>query len=241
MIEVKKLNVKVEEKEVLKGVSFNIAEGEVLAMMGPNGSGKSSMANTLIGNPKYEILSGELFFDGKTINHLSPDERARMGIMMAFQYPVALPGITIRQLLLSALRLRGEKASALELKKLIKEEADKLHIDDSLLNRSLNDGFSGGEKKKFEILQMKVLKLKLLVLDEIDSGLDIDALEIIAKYVSEEVKARKMSVLVITHYQRLLKYLVPDRVVIMKSGLIVESGGNEVVEKIEASGYKDYE
>jgi Fe-S cluster assembly ATP-binding protein len=241
MLKVNNLKVKVEEKEVIKGLDLEINNSEVVALMGPNGSGKSSLANTIIGNPKYEVLSGGIVFNDKNLLEMSPDERAKEGILIAFQYPAALPGITVREMLLSSLRLRGEKTSALDLKNLIKVEAEKLHIEEGLLNRSLNDGFSGGEKKKFEILQMKILKPKLLILDEIDSGLDIDALEIIANQVSEEVKLGKMSVLVITHYQRLLKYLQPDRVVVLKDGLKVDEGGKELVEKLETNGYKIYE
>ncbi len=241
MLKISKLVVNVEEKEVLKGLDLNIGKNEVVALMGPNGSGKSSLANTIIGNPKYEVISGQILFYGKDILAMSPDERAKEGILMAFQYPVALPGITIREMLLSSLRLRGEKTSALDLKNLIKAEAEKLRIDENLLNRSLNDGFSGGEKKKFEMLQVSVLKPKLLILDEIDSGLDIDALEIIAKRVNELVKLGEMSVLVITHYQRLLKYMHPDRVVVLKNGQKVDEGGKELVEKLESNGYKLYE
>lgn len=241
MINISNLKVKVESKEILKGVDLEIKRGEVLALMGPNGSGKSSLASAIIGNPKYEITNGKILFGNQNITSLSIDEKSKLGMMMAFQYPVALPGITVREMLLASLRQRGTKVSALELKKKIEEEAAKLKIDESLLNRSLNDGFSGGEKKKFEILQMKILEPKLLILDEIDSGLDIDALELIARYVNEEVKNRKMSVLVITHYQRLLKYLEPDKVAVMKDGFIVDNGGKEIVEKLENSGYKIYE
>ena len=241
MLKIKNLKVNIEEKEILKGVDLEIAEGEVLAVMGPNGSGKSSLANTLIGNPSYEVTEGQMIFEDKNLAETAIEERARVGIMMGFQYPVALPGVTVRELLLTALRARGERVSALAVKKQIEEEAKKLHIEESLLSRSLNDGFSGGEKKKFEVLQMKLLKPKLLILDEIDSGLDIDALELIAKVVKEEVKERKMSVLVITHYQRLLKYLRPDKVVVIKKGLVVDEGGEEIVQKLEQSGYKDYE
>ena len=241
MLKITDLRVRVEEKEIIKGLNLEVSDNEVVALMGPNGSGKSSLANTIIGNPKYQVLGGEIELDGKNILAMTPDERAKEGILIAFQYPASLPGITVREMLLVSLRLRGEKTSAVDLKNLIKSEAEKLHIDESLLNRSLNEGFSGGEKKKFEILQMVVLKPKLLILDEIDSGLDIDALEIIANKVTDQVKDRGMSVLVITHYQRLLKYLKPNRIVVLKDGVKVDEGGNELVEKLETNGYKIYE
>lgn len=241
MLKITNLMVGIEGKEILKGVDLGLEKGQVLAIMGPNGSGKSSLANTLIGNPKYEMTRGEINLEGEDLGQMAIEERAKKGIMMGFQYPVALPGITVREMLLSALRARGGEVSALELKKQIQAEAEKLQIDEALLNRSLNEGFSGGEKKKFEILQMKVLKPKLLILDEIDSGLDIDALELIARVVNAEVKERGMSVLVITHYQRLLKYLRPDKVVVLKKGVVVDQGGVEIVEKLEQSGYQDYE
>ncbi len=241
MIKIHNLKVKVEEKEILKGVDLEIQAGEVLALMGPNGSGKSSLANALIGNPKYEVTEGEVLFEGNNILELKPEERAKLGILMSFQYPLAIPGVTVRELLLTSLRGRCLTVSALDLKNQIAAEGEKLHIEPTLLNRSLNEGFSGGEKKKFEILQMRILKPKLLVLDEVDSGLDIDALALIATNVSEMVKETGMSVLVITHYQRLLKYLEPDRVVVLKDGVVVDRGGKEIVEKLEKEGYKSYE
>jgi Fe-S cluster assembly ATP-binding protein len=241
MLKIKNLKVEIENKEILKGIDLDIKSGEVLALMGPNGSGKSSLANTLIGNSKYQVTCGEIVFEDKSLFAMTPVERSKAGIMMSFQYPVAISGVTIREMLLAALRNRGLTVSALELKKQIAFEAEKLNIDSTLLNRSLNEGFSGGEKKKFEILQMRILKPKLLILDEVDSGLDIDALAVIAKNVSEMVKDFGMSVLVITHYQRLLKYLAPDRVVVLKDGLVVDRGGVEIVEKLEESGYTSYE
>jgi Fe-S cluster assembly ATP-binding protein len=241
MLKVNNLKVRVEDKEILKGINLEIKSGEVLALMGPNGSGKSSLANTLVGNPKYEIIGGEILFDEQNVLKMNPEERAKLGIMMAFQYPVAISGVTVREMLLAALRNRGLTVSALDLKKQITEEAEKLKIDSSLLSRSLNEGFSGGEKKKFEILQMRILKPKLLILDEVDSGLDIDALAIIAKNISEMVRENGMSAMVITHYQRLLKYLTPDRVVVVKEGMVVDRGGVEIVEKLEETGYKNYE
>ncbi len=241
MIKIKNLKVKVEEKEILRGVDLDIKKGEVLALMGPNGSGKSSLANALIGNPKYEVTGGDILFENQSILKMKPEERARLGILMSFQYPLAIPGVTVRELLLTSLRGRGLTVSALDLKNLIASEGEKLHIEPTLLNRSLNEGFSGGEKKKFEILQVRVLKPKLLVLDEVDSGLDIDALALIATNVNEMVKETGMSVLVITHYQRLLKYLEPDRVIILKGGVVVDRGGKEIVDKLEKEGYRSYE
>src|SRR5258706_3417475 len=185
MLKVKNLKVKVEGKEILKGIDLEIGASEVVALMGPNGSGKSSLANTLIGNPKYEVESGEVTFEGKKLLSLKPEERAKLGMMMAFQYPVAISGVTVREMLLAALRGRGLTVSALDLKKKIAAEGELLRIDETLLNRSLNEGFSGGEKKKLEILQVRILSPKLLILDEVDSGLDIDALALIANNVKE--------------------------------------------------------
>jgi len=240
MLKIENLKVKVEGKEILKGVNIIVKKGEVLALMGPNGSGKSSLASTIIGNPKYEVTTGSISFEGEDLLLMTADERANKGIYLAFQYPAAIPGVTVREMLLTALRAKNKESivSALELKKTVEMEAEKLHLDLELLGRGLNDGFSGGEKKKMEILQMRVLKPKLLILDEIDSGLDIDALAVIAKNVAEMVKETKMSVLVITHYQRVLNYLHPDSVAVMKDGVIVEQGGKEVVERLEASGYE---
>ncbi|HAI22261.1 TPA: Fe-S cluster assembly ATPase SufC [Candidatus Collierbacteria bacterium] len=240
MLKVKNLKVRVEEKEILKGVDLSIKQGEVVALMGPNGSGKSSLASAIIGNPKYEVIEGKIAFEGKDLSNLTPDERANKGIYLAFQYPAAIPGVTVREMLLSALRTRNKEVivSALDLKKTVEIEAEKLHLSTELLSRGLNEGFSGGEKKKMEILQMRVLKPKLLIMDEIDSGLDIDALATIAQNVAEMVKEQKMSVLVITHYQRILNYLTPDVVAVMKDGVIVEQGGKEIVDRLEKSGYR---
>ena len=227
----------------MKGVDLTIKNGEVVALMGPNGSGKSSLAATIIGNPNYKVVVGKIDFEGEDLLSMTPDERANKGIYLAFQYPAAIPGVTVREMLLAALRIKNKEiiVSALELKKTVEMEAEKLHLEPELLNRGLNEGFSGGEKKKMEILQMRVLKPKLLILDEVDSGLDIDALAIIAKNVAEMVKENKMSVLVITHYQRILNYLSPDSVAVMKDGVIVEVGGKEIVERLEKSGYKQEE
>lgn len=241
MIKIQNYSVKVDDKEILSGLNLEIAKGEVMALMGPNGSGKSSLASSLIGHPRYEVSSGKVYFDGQEITSMSMEERSRKGIMMAFQYPSSIPGVTIRDLLLSALRQRGEKKSALELKNEVEKMALEMGIEKNLLGRGINEDFSGGEKKKFEILQMRILQPKFLILDEIDSGLDVDALKMIAKTVMTEVKKRGMTVLVITHYQRLLKYLRPDKVVLIKKGKVVEEGGEEVVKMIEKQGYKKYE
>jgi Fe-S cluster assembly ATP-binding protein len=240
MLKIENLKVRVEDKEILKGVDLFIGAGEVLALMGPNGSGKSSLAATIVGNPKYAVTEGTLNFEGEDLLTMTPDERANKGIYLAFQYPAAIPGVTVREMLLAALRAKNKekKTSALELRKTVEMEAEKLRMNQELLSRGLNDGFSGGEKKKMEILQMRVLKPKLLILDEIDSGLDIDALATIAKNVAEMVHEEKMSVLVITHYQRILNYLTPDKVAVMKDGQIVEQGGKEIVERLEKYGYK---
>jgi len=240
MLKIQNIKVLVEEKQILKGIDLSIKEGEVLALMGPNGSGKSSLASTIIGNQKYEVTEGKINFDGEDILSMTADERANKGIYLAFQYPAAIPGVTVREMLLAALRAKNKevKVSALELKNTVKLEAEKLHLSPELLERGLNDGFSGGEKKKMEILQMRVLKPKLLILDEIDSGLDIDALALIASNVAEMVHENKMSVLVITHYQRILNYLIPDSVAVMKEGKIVEQGGPEIVKRLETCGYE---
>lgn len=240
MLKIENLKVSVEEKEILKGIDLSLGEGEVVALMGPNGSGKSSLASTIIGNPKYEVTQGKITFEGEDLLSMAPDERANKGIYLAFQYPAAIPGVTVREMLLTALRMKNKEiiVSALELKKTVEKEAKNLNLSPELLSRGLNEGFSGGEKKKMEILQMRILKPKLLILDEIDSGLDIDALATIAKNVALMVKERKMSVLVITHYQRILNYLTPDSVAIMKEGLVVERGGVEIVERLEKAGYQ---
>lgn len=240
MLKINKLKVLVEGKEILKGVDLSIGKGEVVVMMGPNGSGKSSLASAIIGNPQYEVTEGEIIFEGENILGLTPDERANRGIYLAFQYPIAIPGVTVREMLLASLRAKNkeQKISALELKKVIEIEAEKLHLSSELLGRGLNEGFSGGEKKKMEILQMRILKPKLLILDEIDSGLDIDALAVIAKNVAEMTEKENMSILIITHYQRVLEYLVPDSIAVMKDGVVVERGGKEVVERLEKSGYQ---
>jgi Fe-S cluster assembly ATP-binding protein len=236
-LKIKDLLVKIEGKEILKGVSFDIKVGEVVALMGPNGSGKSSLAYALMGHPKYEA-EGVAELDGEDLFKKKTDERAKLGLFLAFQYPMAIDGVNIKEILLTALRSRGKNVSALELKKKIEEEAKNMGIDKELLVRSLNDGFSGGEKKKMEMLQMSILKPKYAILDETDSGLDIDALKIVAER-AKEASSKGVGVLVITHYQRILDYLKPDKVLVMKKGKIVISGGKEIVKSLEKKGYKD--
>ena len=236
-LEIKRLRVRIEGKEVIKGIDLKIEPGKVVALMGPNGSGKSSLAYALMGHPRYEV-KGSIKIDGKDINELTPDERARQGLFLAFQYPVGIEGVSVKELLLGAMRERGEKISALELRRKVEIEAKELGVEKELLSRSVNDGFSGGEKKKIEILQMRILQPKYAVLDETDSGLDIDALRVVAEGARMVVEKEKVGVLVITHYQRVLKYLRPDEVMVLRKGMIVRRGGEELVEELERKGYQ---
>jgi len=213
----------------------------VVALMGPNGCGKSTLALALMGHPSYEITDGSVDLDGGDMTTATPDARSRAGLFLAVQYPVSIPGVSVREALLASLRARGESVSALEVKRRIEAEAKELAIDGELLKRSLNEGFSGGEKKKMEILQMRILAPKYAILDETDSGLDIDALKIVATGTAFMAKKKQTGILVITHYQRLLKYLKPDRVLVMKQGRIAKEGGGELVAELEKSGYKQYE
>ncbi len=245
MLEIKNLHVSVEGKEILRGVDLVVKAGEVHSIMGPNGSGKSTLANTLAGRPGYEVTEGEVLYKGKSLLEMDPEERAREGVFLAFQYPVEIPGVSNTYFLRAALnavrRHRGEKeVDALEFLKLVRESAKLLKIDDQLLSRSVNDGFSGGEKKRNEILQMAVLQPSLAILDETDSGLDIDALKIVAEGVNALRSAERAFILV-THYQRLLNYIVPDYVHVLYEGRIVRSGGKELALELERSGYASWE
>lgn len=235
------LKVNVEGKEILKGVDLEVKPGEVVAVMGPNGSGKSTLAFSLAGHPKYES-TGKMSLGGKSIMEMSPDERANEGLFLANQYPVAITGLTVNSFLYQLYKKRNPEGKAMKLiefRTWIEKQAALLELNPDLLKRGLNDGFSGGEKKKLEILQLIVFNPKTVILDEIDSGLDVDALKKIAKTVALVAKQRKIGVLVITHYNRILKYLVPDRVIVLKGGLIVRSGTGELAVEIEKDGYKN--
>ncbi len=238
ILEVKDLRVNVEGKEIIKGLNLSLETGKVNALMGPNGSGKSTLANTMMGHPKYEITSGQILLDGEDITEMDADEKARKGLFLSFQYPLEIPGVTVTNFLMSAVEnVKGEKPSMLEFKKLLDEKMDLLEIDRRFLTRHLNEGFSGGEKKRSEILQMAVLDPKVAVLDETDSGLDIDALKIVSNGVNKFMDSNKC-VLLITHYKRILEYIKPDKVFIMMDGRIVKEGGEELAHDLEAKGYR---
>jgi Fe-S cluster assembly ATP-binding protein len=236
-LEIRDLRVAVEGKEILKGLNLILPRGETHAIMGPNGSGKSTLSYTILGHPRYEVLSGDIIFEGESILGWSPDERARRGLFLSFQYPTAIPGVTVANFLRNVLKnVRGAEVPVKEFRKELKTTMGALAMDDSFVGRYVNDGFSGGEKKRNEILQMQLMQPKVCILDEIDSGLDIDALRIIAGGIEQQRSAER-SMLVITHYQRLLSYLTVDRVHVFMDGRIITSGGRELSERLEAEGY----
>jgi Fe-S cluster assembly ATP-binding protein len=242
MLEIKNLHAGIEGKEILRGLNLTVGTGEVHAIMGPNGSGKSTLANVLAGRPKYEVLSGSVSFDGKDLLALPAEERAREGVFLAMQYPVEIPGVNNIYFLKAALNAirkhRGEEElDAIEFLQLARQKMKLVDLDEAFMNRAVNEGFSGGEKKRNEIFQMAVLDPKLAILDETDSGLDIDALRIVAEGVNA-LRSEKHSVLVITHYQRLLTYLVPDFVHVLANGRIVKQGGKELALELEQKGYE---
>lgn len=244
MLEVKNLHVQVDDKEILKGMNITVAPGEVHSIMGPNGSGKSTLAQVLAGKETYEVTEGEITFQGKDLLDLEPEERACEGIFLAFQYPVEIPGVANTYLLREALNAKREYREEKPLKhvefgKLARDKMKALGIDEDLLKRSVNAGFSGGEKKRNEIFEMQILEPTLAVLDETDSGLDIDALKIVANGVNS-MRDSGRSFIVITHYQRLLNYIVPDFVHVMVDGKIVKSGGKELAQELEDRGYADF-
>ncbi len=232
------LHARIEDKEILKGVNLEIKNGEVHALMGPNGSGKSTLSNVIMGHPSYEVTGGEIWFKGQNILELEPDERARLGLFLAFQYPVAIPGVSVAKFLKSSCdAVQGDgRKSAGEFLKELRENLKFLEMNEAFLNRFLNDGFSGGEKKRMEILQMLMLKPSFAVMDETDSGLDIDALRIVSKGVNR-LQGATFALLVITHYERILTHIKPDHLHVLIDGKVVMSGGPELVKELEQKGY----
>jgi Fe-S cluster assembly ATP-binding protein len=240
-LEIRNLHVEVEDKEILRGVDLDVSQGEIHALMGPNGSGKSTLANTIMGHPSYVITEGKILFRGKDATEMEPDERARLGLFMAFQYPSAIPGVSVVNFLRTAInaqrKARGEDPINLkDFRKQLEQKMDLLKVDREFTRRYLNEGFSGGEKKRCEILQMAILKPVVAVLDETDSGLDIDALRTVAEAVNA-MRGPELGVLIITHYQRILSYIEPDFIHIMLDGRIVEEGGAELANQLEQKGY----
>jgi Fe-S cluster assembly ATP-binding protein len=241
MLEIKNLKVSVEDKQILKGVNLEVNAGEIHAIMGPNGSGKSTLANVIAGRDGYEIDSGEIIYEGKDLTEMAPEIRAREGIFLAFQYPVEIPGVNNIYLLKAALNaLRTHKGEpeldAIEFMALVKEKMQVVKMNEDLLSRAVNEGFSGGEKKRNEIFQMAVLEPKLAILDETDSGLDIDALKIVANGINS-LRSEDRAIVIVTHYQRLLDYIVPDHVHVLADGKIIKSGGKNLALKLEEKGY----
>jgi len=241
MLEIKNLHAGIDGKDILRGLDLTIQPGEVHAIMGPNGSGKSTLANVLAGRPRYEVTQGQVLFEGKDLLEMPTEDRAREGVFLAMQYPVEIPGVNNIYFLKAAMNAmrkhRGqEELDAMEFLQLAREKMKVVELDEAFMNRGVNEGFSGGEKKRNEIFQMAVLDPKLAILDETDSGLDIDALRIVAEGVNT-LRTEHHSVLVITHYQRLLRYLVPDFVHVLANGRIVKSGGKELAEELEQKGY----
>ena len=241
MLEITNLQVRGGTKDILRGINLKVNKGEVHAIMGPNGSGKSTLARALAGHPEIEIIGGTITYNGKDLIELSPEDRARQGVFMAFQYPVEIPGVNNAYFLKAAINAQRKhrglpELDAMEFMALVKEKAKILHLDPSLMSRPVNEGFSGGEKKRNEIFQMAVLEPKLAVLDETDSGLDIDALKAVAEGVNE-MRSPERAIIVITHYQRLLNYIEPDFVHVLQDGRIVRSGGKDLALDLEEKGY----
>ncbi|MGB5275019.1 MAG: Fe-S cluster assembly ATPase SufC [Flavobacteriaceae bacterium] len=241
MLKITDLHARVEDKEILRGINLQVNAGEVHAIMGPNGSGKSTLAAVIAGKEEFEVTQGSVELEGENLEDTAPEERAHKGIFLSFQYPVEIPGVTVTNFMRTAInesrKARGlEDMPANEMLKLIREKSELLEIDRKFLSRSLNEGFSGGEKKRNEVFQMAILEPKLAILDETDSGLDIDALRIVANGVNK-LKSKKNAIIVITHYQRLLEYIVPDFVHVLHNGKIVKSGGKDLALELEEKGY----
>ena len=241
MLKIENLHARIEEKEILKGINLNVKAGEIHAIMGPNGSGKSTLSSVIAGKEEYEVTEGDIYLNDENIEDLAPEERAHKGIFLSFQYPVEIPGVSVTNFIKTAInetrKANGlEELSAKDMLQKIRATAEMLEIDRKFLSRSLNEGFSGGEKKRNEIFQMAMLEPKLAILDETDSGLDIDALKIVANGVNK-LRNENNAVIVITHYQRLLEYIVPDYVHVLHNGKIVKSGGPELALELEEKGY----
>jgi Fe-S cluster assembly ATP-binding protein len=238
MLKIEDLHVEIDGQEIVKGLDLEVGEGEIHAIMGPNGSGKSTFANVLMGHPRYEVTGGSITFRGEDVFELEPDERAKLGMFLAFQYPSEVPGVSVANFLRTAVNsVREEELSAMDMYRLIQEKMKVMQMDPRFAERYLNEGFSGGEKKRNEILQMLMLDPRLAIMDETDSGLDIDALQVVAKGVNE-LRGPGFSAVIITHYQRILRYIEPDRVHVMLDGRIVTSGGKELAHDLEDKGYE---
>jgi Fe-S cluster assembly ATP-binding protein len=236
-LEIRDLTVEVDETEILRGVTLDLDKGRTIALMGPNGSGKSTLAYAIAGHPAYEITGGSIRWQGADLTELTPDERARLGVFLAMQYPVEVPGVSVTNFLRTALNaVSGEEIPVRQFMQQLKGEMAELGVDESFLQRSVNEGFSGGEKKRFEILQMALLRPQLAVLDETDSGLDVDALKTVSEGV-DRLRSPDLGVLIITHYTRILRYIRPDEVHVMSEGRIVASGGPELADELEERGY----
>ncbi len=236
ILEIKNLHVEVEGKEILKGINLSIDLGKINALMGPNGSGKSTLVNTIMGHPKYVVTKGDILFENKSIIKLSPDKRAKLGIFLSFQYPREISGVTVNKFLKTTSKELDPNYSLFDFKKNLKEKREILGMTEEMTERYLNEGFSGGEKKKNEILQMLVLNPKLIILDETDSGLDVDSLKIVAKGVNSVMNKEK-TVLIITHYKRILEYIKPDKVIILINGKVALEGDGKLADKLEEKGY----
>ena len=237
MLKIEDLQVEIDGQEIVKGLDLEVGKGEIHAIMGPNGSGKSTLANVLMGHPRYEVTGGSITFQGEDVFELEPDERAKLGMFLAFQYPSEVPGVSVANFLRTAVNsVREEELSPMEMYRLLQEKMGIMQMNPKFAERYLNEGFSGGEKKRNEILQMLMLDPKLAIMDETDSGLDIDALQVVAKGVNE-MKGPEFSAVIITHYQRILRYIEPDHVHVMLDGRLVTSGGKELADDLEEKGY----
>jgi Fe-S cluster assembly ATP-binding protein len=238
MLKVENLHVEIDRSEIIKGLNLEVGQGEIHAIMGPNGSGKSTLANVLMGHPRYEVTEGSVTFFGQDVFELEPDERAKLGMFLAFQYPSEVPGVSVANFLRTAVNsVREKELSVMEMYRLLQEKMRIMQMDPKFAERYLNEGFSGGEKKRNEILQMLMLDPKLAIMDETDSGLDIDALQVVARGVNE-LRGPEFSAVIITHYQRILRYMEPDHVHVMLDGRIVTSGGKELALELEDKGYE---